>query len=81
MLERACSAPVFFLLFGLMFLYFGAQRLLKLSTEENKRDALVWGSIGIVIALAFFWMAAWFFTGDAAEDDRRLREIRMRRPY
>ena len=79
--EKACSAPVFFALFGLLFLYFGAQRLLKLSSEPSKREAIVWGSVGIFIAFAFFWVAVWFFTGNAAEDDRRLQEIRMRRPY
>ena len=81
MMERACSAPVFFLLFGLMFLYFGGQRLLKLSTEENKREALVWGSVGIFLAAGFLWMAAWFFRGDPAETDRQLEGIRARRQH
>jgi hypothetical protein len=81
MLEKACSAPIFFALFGVLFLYFGAQRLLKLPTEPSKRDAVVWGSVGIALGLAFLWMAAWFFTGDPAETRRQLDEIRSRRVY
>jgi hypothetical protein len=79
--EKACSAPIFFALFGLLFLLFGAQRLLKLSAEPNKREALVWRAVGILLGAAFIWLAVWFFTGNAEEDDRRLQEIRDRRPY
>jgi hypothetical protein len=79
--HEVCSAPVFFALFGVLFLWFGAQRLFKLSAEPNGREALVWGSIGIMIGLGFLWMAAWFFRGDPAETERQLMEIQTRRPY
>ena len=80
-MDKVCSAPIFFALFGVLFLWFGAQRLFKLSAEPNKREALVWGSIGILAGLGFLWMAAWFFRGSPTETERQLHEIPMRRPY
>ena len=68
-------APVFFVLFGVMFLVVGVQRLSRVATEQNKREAVLWGTIGVVLAAVFFGIAVWFFTGDPKEDRRRQIEI------
>ena len=81
-MSKLIGAPLFFALFGLMFLYFGVQRLWGAATAEKKSEAVLWGSVGVVLAAVFFGITAWFFTGDAAEIERQQIEImlRSRRP-
>jgi hypothetical protein len=78
-MSKLLSAPVFFSLFGAMFLAMGIRRLLRVHGEQNKGEALIWGSIGVVLALAFFGIAWWMVSGDAAELDRQWWEIESRR--
>ena len=74
-MEKLLSAPLFLVLFGIMFLVVGVQRLSKVATEQRKGEAIVWGSIGLVLAALFFGLAVWFFTGDAKDIDRQQHEI------
>ena len=69
------SVPVFLVMFGVMFLLVGIQRLSRVATEERKGEAVLWGSVGVVLAVLFFGAAIWFFTGDRAEIQRKQLEI------
>ena len=78
-MERLLSAPLFFFLFGLMFLVIAVRRLAGVAREERKGEAVVWGTVGLIIALAFIAVGVWFVTGERSEIDRKWLEIESRR--
>lgn len=55
------SLPLFLAAVGAVFLFIGVQRLLSFPNSRNKWEALIWGSVGVALAAAFLWGAAWFF--------------------
>ena len=53
-----CSVPAFLVMFGLMFLWVGVGRLRGMRSEAKPREALVWGTVGVVIGLLCLAAAA-----------------------
>ena len=57
--------PSFLAAFGLLFIFAGAQRLWNASRDQKAMEAIVWGSVGIVLGLAGLAAAGWWFWGNA----------------
>jgi hypothetical protein len=58
-------APVF----GLMFIWFGAQRLFGAARSDKPGEAVFWGSFGIVLGIGVITGIVWllFFAPDVPE--------------
>jgi hypothetical protein len=54
--------PLFLTLFGIVFIYSGAQRVLGAHRETKKGEALLWGTIGILIGIYMLVVVAWLFS-------------------
>jgi hypothetical protein len=61
MREIFLSAPFFLALFGALFLATGGVRLFRAGTEAKPAQAILWGSIGVVIGCVLIGAAVWFF--------------------
>jgi hypothetical protein len=53
-LEELALLPLSLVFFGALFLITGVVRLSRVATEERKGEALLWGTVGVVLGVAFF---------------------------
>jgi amino acid transporter len=53
MLEKIALVPVFLAFFGVLFLITGFSRLSGVATESKKGEALLWGTIGLILGVLF----------------------------
>ena len=59
MAYRAIASVICAVLFGILFIAVGFRRILGARRAAGKLDAVVWGSVGICIGVAFIAGAAW----------------------
>ena len=66
-----CMLPASLVFFGILFVITGFSRLSRVSTDPNKREALLWGTIGLVLGALCFVAAVVFALWEP--QDPRLR--------
>jgi hypothetical protein len=54
-------APLFLAVFGVMFVVSGVQRLWGAGADAKRGEAVVWGSVGVMLGLGFCAAAVWLF--------------------
>ena len=69
-LEELALLPLSLVFFGVLFLVVGFSRLSGVATGQRKGEALVWGTVGVVLGLGFL-VAAVAFVMWEPEDPRR----------
>ena len=67
---KALAAFLFGGVFGITFIVVGIRRMLGATRGKGVADSLLWGSIGILIGLGFFYAIYWMMTPPA--NDRQL---------
>jgi hypothetical protein len=55
--------------FALMFIWFGMQRVLGAMKSDKPGEAIFWGSVGILLGLAFIGGAVWLVVTPASPTD------------
>ena len=60
MLEKVALLPVFLVFFGVLFLITGFSRLSSVATEAKKGEALLWGTVGLILGVLFLAAAVAF---------------------
>ena len=59
---KAIGAVLFGGLFGITFLVVGIRRMLQARTGKGTVDSLLWGSVGLLIGVAFLYGAYWLLS-------------------
>ena len=62
-METKAIAAIFFGgMFGVLFIVIGVRRMLGPLKGPNRLESVIWGTVGIILGLAFFAGVAWLLT-------------------